>query len=143
MSLADRRIPRTGRDGDHPSTIVRFALTGSAGLVVNLLVFSAQMRLGIPAVVASAIAFEVAVLWNYLLNDRWTFRHRNLPVSSHGRGLRFNLVSLATLGIKVAGFVALSHAFPATSVLVHQTLATIPGALANYFINDRWTFARR
>jgi len=129
--------------GKRPGTILKFAITGTAGLAVNLLVFAAQLQLGVHAYVASAVAFEAAVLWNFVVNDRWTFRHRNLSPDRRGRGVRFNLVSLVTLGIKVAAFVALSRAFPGTSALLHQTLAVIPGALANYVINDRWTFAHR
>lgn len=130
--------PGTTRSG---GTVFRFAITGTAGLGVNLLVLAVLLRLSVHPYAASAIAFEAAVLWNFVLNDRWTFRHRNLAGGRRRRGIHFNLVSLATLAIKVAAFVLLSHAFPAGSALLHQALAVIPGALANYLINNRWTFA--
>jgi len=148
MNDAGQDIPGTdqGRGagaGSRPGTVSKFAITGTAGLAVNLMVFAGLLHAGVHAYVASAVAFEAAVLWNFLVNDRWTFQHRNLHGSRRGRGIRFNLVALVTVGIKVAAFVALSQVFPGGSALLHQALAVIPGALANYVINDRRTFVHR
>ena len=53
----------------------RFCAVGALGLVVNILVYAFSIgALGAPPALAATFAFSVAVVHNYLLNRRWTFR---------------------------------------------------------------------
>jgi putative flippase GtrA len=77
----------------------RFCLVGATGTGINtaaLYVFS--RGLGLPLPVSSAMAVELAVLSNYLLNDRFTFATRK---PSFRRLAKFNITSLAGLSVNV------------------------------------------
>ena len=56
------------------------------------------------------------------------------------RGLKFNVVSLLSLGVSYTTFVALSFAFPQGTPQVHQFIGIVPATLVNYLLNSYWTF---
>jgi len=61
----------------HPANwlqLVRFALVGASGYVVNLAVFAASVHLlGIDYKIAAVLAFLVSVANNFWWNRHWTF----------------------------------------------------------------------
>jgi len=77
----------------------RFCVVGGTGTAINTAVLYLLSRgLGLPLPVSSAIAVELAILSNYMLNDRFTFGARR---PSLRRLAKFNLTSLAGLGVNV------------------------------------------
>ena len=109
-------------------------------MVINLGIFSALLALGINKYVASPIAIQCSIISNFLGNNYWTFRRRNLVGPIHPRGLRFNVVSILSLMISYVTFILLSHAFPRTAPQAHQLIGIIPATLVNYFLNSYWAF---
>ena len=107
------------------SNLLRFATTSSSSAVDNL--------------AASAVAFVVATLWNFALNNTWTFRsrvgHRHpLP---HRLGLYYG-VSLGSLAVnEVVLFVASLYLPP----LVGQGIGIVAGSVIGFTGNHRYTFA--
>jgi dolichol-phosphate mannosyltransferase len=96
----------------------RFAAVGASGAVVNLgALWLLAGVLGLRDVLASALAIEASVVWNFLLNDAFTYRDRNaLAQAGYARRMvRYNLVSLVGLAIQLATFVTVEvivrHAF--------------------------------
>ena len=78
----------------------RFCLVGGTGTAINTAVFYVLSRgLGQLLPVSSAKAVGLAVLSNYLPNDRFTFAARR---PSFRRLAKFNITSLAGLGANVA-----------------------------------------
>ena len=119
--------------------LIRFGLVGVSGIAVNtavlwLLVTGA--RLAVP--LASVLATEVAIISNFLLNDRWTFR----GAEQHGfwsRLLRFNGVALGGMLLTAVLLTLLTH-YAGLPLLIANVLA-VGGAMAwNYVINTRWTW---
>jgi dolichol-phosphate mannosyltransferase len=96
-------------------TFIKFCIVGATGVGVNLAAFAALLAWGSNPYVASPLAVEVSILWNFLLNNAWTFRYR--PKAEHigVRGLKFNMVSLASLAVTFGTFVTLSKLFPAVA----------------------------
>jgi len=121
-------------------TFIKFCIIGATGVVVNLAAFSALLAAGVNPFAASPIAVEISIIWNFLLNNAWTFRYR--PMSEHIgiRGVKFNAVSLASLAVTFGTFVTLSHLFPKLPLLVDQLAAIVPTTGINYFLNSYWTF---
>jgi dolichol-phosphate mannosyltransferase len=119
---------------------IKFCLIGASGVVVNLGIFTALLPLGVNKFVASPIAIQCSIITNFLGNNYWTFRPRNLVGGIHARGLRFNVVSILSLAISYSTFVVLSHAFPRVAPQVHQFIGIIPATLVNYFLSSYWTF---
>lgn len=119
---------------------IKFCITGVSGVLVNLGVFSLLLSLGFNKFVASPVAIQCAIVTNFLANNYWTFRGRNLSSPVHARGLRFNIVSLVSLVISYGTFITLAHAFPRLAPQVPQLLGIIPATLVNYSLNSYWTF---
>jgi dolichol-phosphate mannosyltransferase len=119
---------------------IKFCITGAFGVLVNLGIFTALLAAGVNKFVASPIAIEASIVTNFLGNNYWTFRSRNLAGPVHARGLRFNVVSFLSLAISYLTFVVLSHVLPAAAPQVPQFIGIIPATLVNYFLNSYWTF---
>nr|WP_232546841.1 GtrA family protein [Streptomyces antimycoticus] len=82
-----------------PGLALRFAVVGGGGVLVNTVVlFVLYHWVGLPLLSASAIAVELAVVHNYLLNDRWTFA---VGTPSLRRFIKFNISVLGGLGVNV------------------------------------------
>ena len=121
-------------------TFIKFAIVGASGVLVNLGFFTLLLMMEINKYIASPIAIELSIIWNFLLNNYWTFRWRKTGSRTRIRGLKFNLVSVIALGVSYGTFVALSIAFPDTKPQIHQLIGIVPATLVNYFLNSYWTF---
>ena len=121
-------------------TFIKFAIVGASGVLVNLGFFTLLLMMEINKYIASPIAIELSIIWNFLLNNYWTFRWRKTGSRTRIRGLKFNLVSVIALGVSYGTFVALSIAFPDTKPQFHQLIGIVPATLVNYFLNSYWTF---
>jgi putative flippase GtrA len=118
-------------------TFIRFLVVGGSGVVVNsAALFVLYGLAGLPLVVASALAVELAITHNFLWNDRWTFKRTSRSIS---RFLKFNLVSLMGLAITTATAWLLVQQGG-----VNYLLANLAGiALAttcNFLANVQWTW---
>ena len=125
------------------NTFSKFMLTGLSGVFVNLGSFAVLLSLGIHQYLASALAVELSIISNFIINNYWTFGYRDIPTRKRIRGLKYNVVSFATLAISVGSFVGLSEINPEGSPMLHQLLAVLPAGLVNYFANSYWTFRER
>ena len=121
-------------------TLVKFGLTGLTGVVVNLLSFYVLVEWGVHKYIASPVAIEISIIWNFFLNNYWTFVHLELIGRTTTRAVRFNLLSLVSLVLSFTTFLALSATFTMWPLLVHQAIAIIPAFFFNYFGNLLWTF---
>ena len=121
-------------------TFVKFALTGLSGVVINLGCFQLLLSSGLNVYLSSVLAIETSIVWNFFLNNYWTFRDRQITTRKRVRGLKFNLVSLVTLAVSFGAFVVMRMAWPAQPEILAQAVSIIPGAMANYFANSYWTF---
>ncbi len=125
---------------ENSKTFIKFSVVGASGLLVNLGSFTLLMRAGMNKYAASPVAIEISIITNFLLNNFWTFAHRDTPDAVHLRGLKFNVVSIAALGVSYVTFVALSMLFPSVPPQVHQAIGIVPATLINYLLNSYWTF---
>lgn len=121
-------------------TFIKFAIVGSSGVIVNLGSFSLMLALGINKFIASPVAVELSIISNFLLNNYWTFRRRKTKDRTRIKGLKFNVVSIFSLGISYGVFVTLSFTFPDAPPQLHQLIGIIPATLVNYLANSYWTF---
>lgn len=87
---------------------IRFGLVGLSGVFVDMAIFyllSDPAALGWGLTRSKIIAAEMAIINNFLWNDRWTFgdiaRGQNRPSQRLKRFLKFNLICLAGLILNV------------------------------------------
>ena len=121
-------------------TFIKFAIVGASGVLVNLGFFTLFLMAGMNKYIASPIAIELSIVWNFLLNNYWTFRWRKTGDRIGIRGLKFNLGSILALGVSYGTFITLSLTFPDTAPQVHQLIGILPAALVNYLLNSYWAF---
>jgi dolichol-phosphate mannosyltransferase len=121
-------------------TLLKFALVGLLGVLVNLFFFIFLLRIGINKFIASPIAIELSIINNFLLNNYWTFKRKNSSDNLLLKGLKFKSVSLLALAISYTTFLLLSFAFPKGQPAIQQAIAIVPATLVNYFLNSYWTF---
>ncbi|MGE5618998.1 MAG: GtrA family protein [Sphingomonadaceae bacterium] len=117
--------------------LVRFGIVGALGVVVNSVVlFVTHGIAGLPLLVASPLAVEVAILHNFAWNERWTFGASGFSLARLGK---FNLTSLGGLLI-TSGVLYLLVSFAG----FHYLLANLVGiALAmawNFTTSLLWTW---
>lgn len=117
--------------------LVKFLLVGGLGTLVNtgllvLLYHYAHLAL----IVASALATELAICHNFVLNDYWTFGRRGLSMN---RFARFNAVSVGGQFVTIAtlwGLVRFAG--------MHYVLANLIGVglavMWNFAVNVHWTW---
>lgn len=86
-------------------SFTRFGLVGLSGVVINLLVLAALVRVGGPHLLASFLATEVAIVNNFTWNNLWTFKQQ-AALSTYSNLTCFmrcflvsNLTALLTLGL--------------------------------------------
>jgi len=120
---------------------IKFGLVGLSGVLINLGFFTILLDLGLNKFIASPVAIELSIIWNFLLNNYWTFSHRKTTDKTRIKGLKFNFVSLLSLGMSFTTVAVLMILFPRQVPQVQQLLGVIPALLVNYFLNSYWTFS--
>jgi len=120
----------------------KFIFVGLTGVGVNLgLLWLLTEKAGLFDVASSAIAIEVSIIWNFVLNNAFTFSDRNEPgiVAFLKRLVKFNFVSLAGAGINLGLFWVFKNSLHIYYILA-QALGIIVATLWNYVLNMVWTW---
>jgi dolichol-phosphate mannosyltransferase len=91
---------------------------------------------------SSALAIEISIVWNFLLNNAWTFRDRNAGARAGfaRRMLSYNAVSLVGLALQLVVFVGVSRALVQALTLAEPGLWKYPAQLAGIALAMGWNF---
>lgn len=120
--------------------LIQFGLVGGVGFVINLGVFALCERgIGMPYLVAYAIAWLVAVTNNFLVNRRWTFNEHAKSSRIHFQAMRFVLVSAVAAALG-AGLLALMVELGNVSKLPAEAIAVLASTPLNFLGNKLWSF---
>jgi cellulose synthase/poly-beta-1,6-N-acetylglucosamine synthase-like glycosyltransferase/putative flippase GtrA len=128
--------------------LLRFALVGASGVLVNLLVLAAVLALvprpvtGGGQAAAETAATQVAVLWNFALAELWVFRGR---AGRPGRPLRFAgywAISIAALAVQLPLAAGLDRLLPVGYVPA-TGLALVALVVARYALCRVALYGRR
>ena len=119
--------------------LVRFALVGASGYVVNLAVFATLVHAaGADHRVAAVAAFLVAVANNFAWNRRWTFRARDGHAGFQAS--RFLVVSVAAFCVNLA-VLELLVAVAGAPAVPAQAAAVLVATPLSFLGNKLWSFA--
>ena len=117
--------------------VLKFGIVGGTGAAVNVSALYLLSRwAGLPLVAASALAVELAVISNYLLNDTWTFGARSPALS---RFAKFNASSLVGLVLNVLCVWLLTRL--GLYFLLANLIGIAVGFAANYTFSVSWVWA--
>ena len=119
--------------------LVRFALVGASGYVVNLVVYVLLFKYaGLHYLPAAVGSFLVAVANNYTLNRLWTFKEHEGSVAYQGP--RFLVVSTLALGGNLLVLYTLVEI--GVGAILAQAIAIIVVTPLNFVGNKLWSFRR-
>lgn len=125
----------------HARRLGWFALVGGSGVFVNSAVLLMLVEfVGLPKLLAAALATESAILSNFLLNNCLTFRSAPSRHTIWLRALRYNLFALGGMVISLLVLALLMHGLD-----LHYFYANLFGIAAgmfwNYLANSRWNWS--
>jgi len=127
----------------HGGRFVRFGLVGGVGAVLNTALLYLLVHVGHWAYLpAAAVATEAAILGNFVLNDRWTFRDARGRTPWPRRVARYNLVAFGGLVVSLVTLAALTATLR-LHYLVANLVAIGVATLWNYTVNARFTWVAR
>jgi dolichol-phosphate mannosyltransferase len=118
--------------------LVRFAVVGASGYIINLAVFAACVHaIGLNYRIAAVAAFVVAVTNNFWWNRHWTFAAGDGHAGF--QAARFFVVSLGALLVNliVLELLVATAGFPE---LPAQAIAVLSAVPLNFVGNKLWSF---
>jgi len=128
---------------------IKFGVVGASGTLVNVTVLYLAQEFVFRAIeppslrlnVSLAVAIFCATINNFLLNRAWTWLDRREHVPTPIL-VQFGKYAIACwLGIALQ--FALTHAFARhMHYLLANVLAILIASVANFVVNDQWTFGR-
>ena len=128
----------------------RFNAVGLCGFVVQMCAIAVLTRHSAwPALVATAVALELATLQNFLGHTLWTWRDRPVANADEApqtimrgwlrRYWRYEAAKAASLGANLAITALLMHAgLPAE---IANTAAVLACAIPNFLVSERFVFS--
>jgi dolichol-phosphate mannosyltransferase len=134
--------------------ILRFLAVGFSGVFVNLGMLNALVYLlGVDPVVSKLAAIEVSIIWNFILNDAWTFKDKNAQAQARypERLVRYNVASLVGLAIQFGTSTLIEWMAtrlqlpgdPGIWMNLSQLVGIGVGTVWNFFSNFFWTWAQQ
>jgi putative flippase GtrA len=118
--------------------LLKFGAVGATGVIINTSALYVLSRwLGLPLLLASAIAVELAIVSNFFWNNRWTFSCRS---PSLVRFAKFNAVSLMGLALNVTIVWGLTRT--GLYFLIANLVGIGVGVAVNYACSVVWVWRR-
>lgn len=136
-----RSVVRLWKEKQHNANngikLIKFLLVGGLGVIINSLALVVLHQfLRFPLVIASLAAVELAIVNNFLWNDRWTFGRKERSLQ---RFFQFNLVSCGGLVITTGTlWVLVSHL--AAPYLLANLLGIGLATCWNFGMSLLWTW---
>lgn len=128
--------------------IIRFAIVGASGTVVNLGVLTLLAKIiGLNVLLSAAIAIELSILSNFFFNHHFTFKvgkeskniDNRLATSLFTKLVRYNVGSLGGAAISFATFTILYKGLK-LNYLLADFLAILIALSWNYFMSVKYVW---
>lgn len=120
--------------------LLKFAAVGISGIAVNmgfLWVFTEFA--GLNYKISSPFAVELSIIWNFFLNNYWTFIGTKNKSGFFKRIGKFHLTAMLGFAINYFILVLLTEKF-AVHYLISNLIGIFIAFFWNYFINVKWTW---
>jgi dolichol-phosphate mannosyltransferase len=119
----------------------KFAVVGIIGVGVNEgLLILLDKYMGVPLLAAGAVAIEVSILSNFVLNDLWTFRDRRTGHPAV-RLAKFNALMLAGLVVNL-GVLDVGTAYFGIDAAISNLVGIAAAFLLRYALSVKYTWMR-
>ncbi len=127
----------------HPR-LLKFGVVGATGIAVNMGALYLLTDFGkIPYFLASLIAIELSILSNFSINLGWTWKDRMEAGTVWSKLVRYHIgVGITALLGNYLILIAMTE-WLGVYYLISNLVGIGVGTLANYIVNDLWTFRNR
>jgi dolichol-phosphate mannosyltransferase len=123
-----------------PLKLTKFLVTGALGMIIDMAVLYGVARsLGETTsskYLGAVAGFVAAMTFNFTLNRAWTFRAREIPITTAYP--KYALGTLGGLGLKTATL----YATPSLHYLAGNFIGIVLGTIFNYAASRFWAFAK-
>lgn len=123
------------------STFLKYVIVGGFSFIINAVVLEFFYRLGFNPGIAASLGAEIAIVWNYNLNNLWTFSEKRIKISTKyfWKFLQFNLTSLGAVIIQGMVVGVGTYFFGNQTRLLFLALAVIFLIIPyNFFVYNRF-----
>ena len=117
---------------------VKYGLVGASNTIVQFVVYSVGVTIGINYLVALVIGYVAGALNSYILNRHWTFRAGHVAHSTAGS--RFALVTACAIGANLGLLYVFVHHLGIAKIPA-QAILTVPLLAVTFPITRGWSFA--
>ncbi len=112
---------------------IRYIAVGSTGILMSQgMLFLLHGVFGLWPLAALTGAIEVSILWNFELNDRWTFKDRRTGSNRRTRLAKYHAVCAGSVALNALMFSVLS-----LQLGINYLVANLIGILAGFAVNLR------
>lgn len=119
---------------------VKFCIVGGSGVVVNTGILAALTAFAqMDYRIASIIAIEAAIIWNFFLNDKWTFKKSTNKSNIFTKLLKFNGVSLVGAAINWVVLIAITEGL-GIYFIISNLVGILVATAWNYLANKKYTW---
>lgn len=115
------------------SRVLKFVIVGALGTGVNLGIMYLLLRRGLFYDYASAVGIETSILFNFALNDRWTFKDKK-GRSLFSRLFRYNVMA-APSGLTILFVMELITRVLKIYPIIGQFIGIIFGFVVNFLLS--------
>jgi dolichol-phosphate mannosyltransferase len=125
-------------------SFLKFCLVGALGFVVNEgLLWIFKERVGLHYILSAVISIEASILFNFSLNDFWTFRNRKrLGNNILTRALKYNLICVIGSAFNLGILTLMTEGF-GVYYLISNMVGMVVAVLWNYGGSTKWAWQRR
>lgn len=119
-------------------SFMKFLVVGSVGFVINTFILELFVMLGFHPTVGSIIGAEFAIISNYKLNNRWTFKDRRIGSDSRvQKFFQFNMTSIGAMLLQAASVQTGTHLYGVSTYRVFYIIGIFFGLIWNYIMYSR------
>jgi len=126
----------------HPR-IIKFSIVGGSGVLVNMgVLYLLTEYLHFLYWISSIFAIEISIIFNFLLNNIWTWRDRKKK-SFTSRIIQYHIsVGMTAIIANWLMLILLTEMF-GLYYMISNLIGIVIGTIANYIVNDLWTFKQQ
>jgi dolichol-phosphate mannosyltransferase len=123
-----------------PKRFLKFCTVGFSGVIVNLGILYLLKEIFGLFYLASAIAIEISIITNFVLNDIYTFSDRRKAGRKNyfHRLLKWNLTRFLTLAINFIAFIVFTEI--GFNYLLSQAIGIFIATLLAYLVSLTWVW---
>lgn len=117
---------------------IKFGLVGVINTIISIVIFNILNFIGADILVANTIGYICGMLNSYLFNNRWVFKVNSKEISTIGKFIVVNLITMLINNL----ILMLLVTYISVNATVAQIIALIFTTVINFIGNKFWTFTK-